>query len=719
MTIKQKVWSIPLITILIFSIGMAVIYKASSYTYGLLQRTEIVHYPYLHQIQTLNIELTDIQEAFLDAIDANGKVGIIRAQHNAEGFRQIVRDISMLDGKKEIAQEILLEFNDYFAVAESAASMIIGIKKGAGMAEMGRMTVTKNKLTNTLQLEHLAATLTFERSLNDSKSNLQKMLWFGLLSAFFVVAGLAFASYRLIASIMTSLEHLRAGARKIAQGDFAMRIPERGQDELTLVIQSFNSMAEELQAANEKRFQYERQLKTLNVELEGRVLTRTTELARALEESHKANAAVAYMANHDNLTGLLSRRRFQEEFERWGKYALRHERPMALMFIDLDKFKAINDIYGHLGGDEYLLGVADLLKRTLRSTDYIGRWGGDEFAALLPEATSVAACEVANKLIGVFGSTPITVTGKALFASASIGVAVLPEHTLDIAELTAFADAAMYQAKDAGRGCFSLYAASAHEVQHLGEQARWAGRIRRALETDQFVLFYQPLLNLGTGEVIEYEALLRMEDQNGEFISPGLFLASAERFDLSIAIDRMVIKKAVSKMAALAIHKRKFKLSLNLSTQFMDDSGMVEYIRDIIREYGVEPGNLAIEISETNILQNMDRVCSLSAEMTKLGCRLILDDIGVGFSSFQYLAPLSIRSIKIRGDLINNLHIANNHDYVASLCKTCHGLNIEVVAKFVEDLSLLDTLRNIGVDYAQGFAVGRPLESMHMLDQLV
>jgi diguanylate cyclase (GGDEF)-like protein len=716
MTIKQKIWSIPLLTILIFSIGIAFVYKSSSYTYDLLQRTGLIHYPFLQKIQILSDELLNIQEGFLDALDTNRKAGITRAQHNAEVFRQAAKSVAAIDGKNEISQEILVEFNDYFTSAESAASILIGIKQGDGMTDMGRMTVALNKLTNTLQREHLAATLSFEQSLGESKNNVQKMLWVSLLSVFFVLLGLAFTSYHLISSILTSLEHLRTGARKIAQGDFAARIPEWGKDELTLVAQSFNSMGEELQTATAERIQYQNQLETLNLELEGRVQTRTAELAVALEDAYKANAAVAYMADHDNLTGLLSRRRFQEEFERWGKYALRYERPMALMFLDLDKFKAVNDTYGHLGGDGYLLAVAEMLKKILRSTDYVGRWGGDEFAALLPETTSAAACEVAAKVVRIFATTPITIASQSLFASVSIGIAVLPEHTLDVNELTAFADAAMYKAKNAGRGCFSLYSASKQEVQHLGEHARWAGRIRRALETDQFVLFYQPLLNLVSREVIEYEALLRMEDQQGEFISPSLFLASAERFDLSIAIDRMVIKKAVYKIASLKTRKNKLRLSLNLSTQSLDDSGMVEYIRGLIREFNINPGNLSIEISETVILQNMDRVCNLSAEFTKLGCRLILDDIGVGFSSFHYLAPLSIRSIKIRGDLIRNLHIANNYDYVSALCKTCHELGIEVVAKFVEDLALLDTLQNIGVDYAQGFAVGRPLESIETFD---
>lgn len=717
MTIKQKIWSISLITILVFSIGMAIIYKSSSYTYGLLQRTGIVHYPFLHKIQTLSDNLIAIQDGFLDVLDTNRELGITRARHNADEFRRNALDIAAIDGKNEISKEILMQFDDYFVAAESAASILIGIKKGNGIADMERMIVAMNKLTNTLQREHLAATQLFEQSLNDSKSNVHKMLWASLLSVFLVLVGLAITSYRLISSLLTSLEHLRTGARKIAQGDFAARIPERGKDELTLVIKSFNSMGEELQAAIEKRSQHEKQLEILNLELEGRVLSRTAELAVALEEANKANAAVAYMADHDSLTGLLSRRRFQEEFERWSKYALRYDRPMALMFIDLDKFKNINDTYGHLGGDAYLLSVAELLRKTLRSTDYVGRWGGDEFAALLPETTSAAACEVAAKLTKVLGTEPITVAGQSLFASVSIGIAVLPEHSTDTNELTAFADAAMYRAKNAGRGCFSLYSASEHEVQHLGEHARWAGRIRRALETDQFVLFYQPLLNLKSIEVTEYEALLRMEDQNGEFISPSLFLASAERFDLSIAIDRMVIRKAAHKIASLKAHNQQLHLSLNLSTRFLDDPGAVEYIRDNISEFDIYPGNLSIEISETIILQNMKRVCALSEEITKLGCRLILDDIGVGFSSFQYLAPLSIRSIKIRGDLIRNLHIANNYDYVVALCDTCHELDIEVVAKFVEDLPLLETLRTIGVDYAQGFAVGRPLESMDKFDE--
>jgi diguanylate cyclase (GGDEF)-like protein len=712
MTIKQKIWSIPLVTILIFTLGMAIIYGASSHTYNLLQGAEDTHQPYLNKIKILLNDLKGIQENFQNAIIINDRNSIALAQQKARDFHEIGREIAMLDGKKAISHRMLTQFDAYFVPAENAASIMMGIKVGDAIPDLERMLIALNKLEDTLQQEHLVATRIFGESLDNGRSNVRRMLWVNLASVVFVVIGLAYISYRLIASIMQNLEYLRTGARKISQGDFTARIPEQGKDELTLVIQSFNSMGCALQAATEKHIQYEKQLETLNRELEDRVIARTAELGVALEDANKANAAVAYMADHDTLTGLLNRRRFQEEFERWGKYALRYERAMTLMFIDLDKFKDINDIHGHLGGDEYLLAVAGLLKQVLRSTDYIGRWGGDEFVALLPEADVAAAAEAAGKLIKVLSETPFSVAGHSLRASASIGIAVLPEHTSDINELTAFADAAMYKAKEAGRGCFRLYSASAHEVQRVDEHARWAGRIRRALETDQFILFYQPQLNLKTGETAEYEALLRMEDTNGHFISPGLFLESAERFDLSIPIDRMVIRKAAYRIATLKNQKIPLRLSLNLSTKTLDDAGLINYIGDAIKEFGIDPDNLAFEISETAILQNMNRVRNLSAEITQLGCRLILDDIGVGFSSFHYLAPLSISSIKIRGDLIHNLRHAENRDYVASLCKTCRDLNIEVVAKFVEDLSMLGTLRNIGVGYAQGFAVGKPLESL-------
>lgn len=224
-----------------------------------------------------------------------------------------------------------------------------------------------------------------------------------------------------------------------------------------MIVEAFIDVTERL-VEEKKRIEYEKQLETLNRELEARVATRTAELNEALERANKANAAVAYLADYDALTGIFNRRRFQDELVRWGKYSLRYERPGALMFIDLDKFKSINDSYGHMAGDEYLLAISGLLKNSLRATDCLGRWGGDEFVALLPEINAETSLVVANKLLKTFSETKLSIAGQSMHASVSIGIAVMLEHTSSISELMDFADAAMYKAKESGRGCCCLYA---------------------------------------------------------------------------------------------------------------------------------------------------------------------------------------------------------------------------------------------------------------------
>jgi diguanylate cyclase (GGDEF)-like protein len=712
MNIRQKIWSIPIVTILVFTIGMAVAYHFSSNTYELLQRTGNIHYPYLYNIQALAASLKGIQENFQNAVVINDKNSISRAQLKALEFRKITAEIARLEGKKAISEIMLTNFEGYFASAEHAVTIMLDNKKGDVTPDLEKMIAALHRLEDTLKQENIAASVSFLNGLENSKTNVQEMLWINLANIVLVAIVLVYISYRLITSIMRNLGYLQTWAQRIAHGDYGASIPEMGKDELTQVINSFNSMGINLQIAYEKQNQYERELITLNLELEDRITARTAELGVALEEANKSNVAVAYLAEHDALTGLLNRRRFQEEFDRWGKHAVRYERAGALMFIDLDKFKDINDGYGHQAGDEYLVAVSGLLKNTLRSTDFLGRWGGDEFIALVQEVDSGAALATANKLIKSFRETLFSISGNSMHASVSIGIAVMPDHTKDIVELMNFADAAMYKAKEAGRGCCRLYSASEQDSQRVNEHARWAGRIRRAMEVDQFVLFYQPLLDLKSGGTSEYEALLRMEDTEGHFVSPSLFLGPAEQFGLSVAIDRMVIRKAIYKLSTLKDQKIPLKLSLNLSHKTLDDAGMVEYIDTNIKEFGIDPKNLAFEIAEATMLQNMVRVQKLCVEISKLGCSLILDDIGLGFSSVNYLLDFSISEIKIKGDLIRNLHHEQNHDYVVALCKLCHEYNIKVVAKFVEDASMLSVLHHIGIDYAQGFAVGNPLESL-------
>ncbi|MES2364937.1 MAG: EAL domain-containing protein [Pseudomonadota bacterium] len=447
--------------------------------------------------------------------------------------------------------------------------------------------------------------------------------------------------------------------------------------------------------------------------LEKQVQDKTESLRLALEESRHANELIGHMADHDALTGLLNRRRFQKTLEDWMEYAARYGRQGTLLFIDLDKFKFVNDTYGHNAGDQYLNAVAELLTQKLRATDIVARWGGDEFAAFLPETVGSEAHLVGNKLLAGFAQLSFCFGGELFQASASIGLAFVPEHASTTNELIMYADAAMYEAKKAGRGCWRLYGASSTEIQHVQAHLQWEARIRRALENDQFLLLYQPLLNLKSGRTDGYEALLRMEDSNGHLISPGQFLESAERANLSSSIDLMVIRKAARRVVPLIDHAEDVGVSINLSPKTLLDKNLIEKIEAILQEYPGLNSKLRFEVSEATALQNLALTRSLAAQIRELGCLLILDDFGLGPASLQYLEKLSIDMVKIHPSLIRGLKDnPKNLSFVKNLTEMLHGFHLKVGAKSVEDTLLLDILRDIGIDYAQGFAIGKPLESL-------
>lgn len=452
--------------------------------------------------------------------------------------------------------------------------------------------------------------------------------------------------------------------------------------------------------------------------LEQQVYDQTESLRVALDESHKANELVTHMADHDTLTGLINRRRFQHTLEGWIKYSVRYQRKGTLLFVDLDKFKFINDSYGHKAGDYYLTAVAALLSNTLRSTDIVARWGGDEFVAFLPETVGVEAHDVANKLLEAFAQASFSF-GEVIFQpSASIGVAFVPEHSADVHELLMYADAAMYEAKKAGGGCWRLYGASVPEIEHVQAHLQWEARIRRALTNDQFMLLYQPLLNLKTGRTDAYEALLRMEDRGGRLISPGLFLESAERANLSLSIDLMVTRKAARRVAALVTPGQDIWVSINLSHRTLQDPGLVNQIKAILEEHSGQNRKLRFEIAEIAALQNQRVVCNVARQIKEFGCQIILDDFGLGPTSPDYLRKLSADMVKLHPSLTRGLiEDEKPGQFIGNLTEMLHGFNLEVAIKSVEEPRMLDLLREMGVDYAQGFAIGRPLESFEQFSE--
>lgn len=450
--------------------------------------------------------------------------------------------------------------------------------------------------------------------------------------------------------------------------------------------------------------------------LEQQVQDKTESLRTALDESRKANELISHMADHDALTGLLNRRRFQDALDSWMKYAARYNRSGTMLFIDLDKFKYINDSYGHEAGDHYLTATSTLLSRTLRTTDMVARWGGDEFVAFLPETAGPQAQHVANKVLSAFAQATFAFDGASFQPSISIGVASVPEHTRDTHELVVCADAAMYEAKKAGRGCWRSYGGSAPEIQHVQAHLQWEARIRRALNNDQFLLLYQPLLNLQTGQTDGYEALLRMEDCEGRLISPGQFLESAERANLSTVIDLMVIRKALRRVTPLEKSSQGVWVSVNLSSKTVQDKNLASQIETVLQEHPGQNGKLRFEVSEMTTLQNLGKVRDIAAQIKAAGCSLILDDFGLGSTSMHYLEGLSVDMVKIHPSLIRGLaDKPKTQRFVKNLTDMLHGFHLHVAAKSVEDPQSLDLLRTLGIDYAQGFAIGRPLESIEQM----
>lgn len=398
-----------------------------------------------------------------------------------------------------------------------------------------------------------------------------------------------------------------------------------------------------------------------------------------------------HQANHDSLTGLYNRRRLAEEVSGQISYAQRYSRPGVMLLMDLDSFKFVNDSYGHPVGDKLLCDVAAILTSTVRETDVVARIGGDEFAVLLREATEAEGAEVAKGLIAAIRAESEPSVG------ASVGIAPFDgdgERTPD--ELMVAADVALYDAKEAGGGTAVVYAGQ------NGQALTWVERIRSALDEDRMVVSAQPIVDLETGEVDREELLVRMLDDHGDKIPPASFLPAAERFGLIHEIDLMVLGKAVE------LVKRGKSVSINVSARSLTDPRYLTTLRDAIQS-GLDPTRFDFEITETAAVANMGDAQEFARRIRELGCSLSLDDFGTGFSSFTYLKHIPAQYLKIDIEFIHELkRNPSDQQLVQAIVSIARGLGQKTVAEGIEDDETLALVRELGVDYVQGFHVGRP-----------
>ena len=429
-----------------------------------------------------------------------------------------------------------------------------------------------------------------------------------------------------------------------------------------------------------------------------------------ITERKQFERELAHLADHDGLTGLFNRRRFGLELQKELDRTRRHGRSAALLFIDLDNFKLINDSLGHTVGDDLIRTVGTALRDRIRGTDVLARLGGDEFGVLLTETDLKGAETAAGELAQTIRECELVIGGQTVRVTASVGLTLLDDHDGSEDDLLVAADLAMYSAKRAGRNRVAIHDANRPARDRDGGRMTRAERIRAALDNDDFVLHYQPILDLGSDRVTTYEALIRMRDaDDGGLIQPGAFLYVADRYGMAYSIDRWVIVHALETLASGQLGDDAH-IAINISARTLNHPEVLDELGQRLERDGIDPGRLIFEITETAAIENVENAKRFARRLTSLGCELALDDFGTGFSSFYYLKHLPCQYLKIDGEFIRNLRASpNDRLLVKSVVDIATGMGKRTVAEFVGDDETVAILRELGVDYAQGFHVGKPV----------
>src|SRR4051794_25085354 len=430
-----------------------------------------------------------------------------------------------------------------------------------------------------------------------------------------------------------------------------------------------------------------------------------TAIIRDITERKRFETQLQHLADHDALTELFNRRRFDQELAEFVAYAARYSGVGAMFLLDLDRFKYVNDTRGHKAGDEVIRAVGRALHDSVRKTDVVARLGGDEFAVLLRDADQDTAERIAEGMLETIRERRLPLEGKAISMTTSIGIVCFGDEEPAVEDLMVSADLAMYAAKEAGGNRYHVATNDGGEyVSGMQVRLNWADQIRRALDEDRFVLYCQPILELATDSITQYELLLRMIGDDGEIVMPAAFIDTAERFGLIQEIDQWVAREAIHLLA-----KHDVRLEVNVSGKSMDNLAIPELVEREIALTGIDPSRLVFEIPETAAIANMEQARAFAERLTRLGCRFALDDFGAGFSSFYYLKYLPLDYLKIDGDFIRSLTSSVTDQLVVkSMVDIARGMGMKTIAEFVEEAETVAMLRQKGVDYSQGYFHGAP-----------
>lgn len=428
-------------------------------------------------------------------------------------------------------------------------------------------------------------------------------------------------------------------------------------------------------------------------------------------QARKLARQLSYQATHDLLTGLFNRRAFEDQLREALHSAQGERREHALCYLDLDQFKVVNDTCGHIAGDEMLRQLAQLLQSRIREADVLARLGGDEFGVLLRYCTLEQARTVAEDLRRAVHKFRFMCEDHAFETGVSIGVVGINAHSQTVTEVQSAADIACYAAKDAGRNRIHIYVPDDRELQQRQGEMRWVSRIHKAMEEDRFILYCQPILpaEADSGLPPHYEILLRIRDEQGHEVPPMAFIPAAERYNLMPMIDRWVVCSVLRRVQHAPARLADAIWTINISGRSLGDEEFLAVVSDEIDRAGVPGERLCFEITETAAIANLRRASRFIQLLKAKGCKFALDDFGSGLSSFAYLKNLQVDYLKIDGGFVRDIAVDPiDRAMVQAINSVGHVMRIRTIAEFVENDDILRVLRELKVDYVQGYGIARP-----------
>lgn len=588
--------------------------------------------------------------------------------------------------------EDFLQADNFMIFTAPIYRSLVEVEDFSSIADEPRLP---RRLAASLEIGHVYVSLSTQLLLDLRKDLIAKMIvigGFGLLLS-------ALMAWQIGRNITKPIQEIAWAVNKVGEGSYHHTIAENSSGELATLQKGFNSMAKSLKSAYDN--------------MQEKIL--------------EATDMLRHQAQHDDLTGLINRREFENRLERCLA-RLEEARPQhVLCYLDLDQFKLVNDTCGHGAGDELLKQISVLFAHRVRDKDTLARVGGDEFALLLENCSLSDAQQIVNDLLKLVRDYRFAYDDKVFNVGMSIGMVVIDASFQTASNVMQAADAACFSAKKAGKNQSYLYSAGDVEMMQRQSAVAVVSDLTSTIDDEQFILYCQPIVPISPyasareKALQHYEVLIRKLDAAGQLIMPTSFISSAERYHLMPNIDRWVIKNTFAAYRQLLDVSRDncdYLFSINLSGTSLGEKGLLGFIREQFAIYAIPPSSICFEITETAAIVNLKNTINLFTALRKIGCKFALDDFGSGMSSFMYLKNFEVDYLKIEGSFVKEMHTNRiDHAMVRSIHSVAEALNIKTVAEFVENEEVLSELRAIGVHYGQGLHLGSPIAIKKLIEK--